>query len=321
MLFILINLIVLIGIAIQTYNFLSGRNWLCDAIDQLRINRRSLSFWDDFWVANPNQSDVIICLTTTPIRIAHIAATLKSLMSQTRRPQKIRLHIPDFSTREQCSYEIPAELKNLQSVEIIPCQDFGPATKLIPALQEFILNQNLAQQILIVDDDMVYPRNMVENFYHWAHLYPNWAIGSSGWIVPQDLTDRPTTLVSNIKQLPPTPIKSTRIRQRKEIDILQGYSGFMVQPCFFNLEEITDYANKPEAAFYVDDVWISAHCHAPKYVLPAERYCWEVWGKRSFFKENSLGRINRGNGDHEKRNNTIMIRHFKDRWLNQQELS
>lgn len=317
MLLILISLIILSGFAIQIYNFLSGRNWICDAIDQLRISRRSLSFWDNFWATNPNQSNLIICLTTTPTRIAYITTTLKSLMAQARRPQKIRLHIPSFSTRELCYYKIPAELENLKSLEIIHCQDFGPATKLIPALQELTANQS----ILVLDDDMFYPPNMINDFYYWAHRYPQWAIGSSGWIVPDDLTDRPTTLISNLRQLPPAPIKSTRISQQKQIDILQGYSGFMVQPKFFDFQEITNYANKPEAAFYVDDVWISAHCNVSKYVLPAKRYCFEVWGRKNFFKANSLGRINRGDGNNEKRNNTIMIRYFKERWLNSQKLS
>ena len=90
-----------------------------------------------------------ICLSTTPSRINHLTDTLKSLFAQSRSPQGIRLHIPEFSKREHCAYEIPPYLDDLEGVEIIRCDDLGPATKLIPALRDF----GDDQKILVVDDD------------------------------------------------------------------------------------------------------------------------------------------------------------------------
>ncbi len=308
-----VGLVIIIGLTIyiKIYNFLDGRHLMQDILDRIRLSQRSLKDWDDYWEKNSNEADIIVCLTTIPSRLPHIELTLKSLLNQSRRPRRIRLHIPIFSRREQRPYIIPDWLKTLQSVEIVRCEDYGPATKLIPALSSLKPNQ----KILIVDDDMVYPPTLIDHFFQWSNKYPHIAIGSSGWIVPADLTDRPSTLWDNINLLPPVHIRGTRLKKERQIDILLGGSGYLVEPGFFKFEEIIDYSSAPEAAFFVDDVWISAHCTAPKYVFPAKRFCSHRWQNKRFFVETSLGLINRGDGNPENRNNTIMIRYFKDRWL------
>jgi len=310
MMYFLFFSVIFAAAGIYVYNHLSGRNLLKDRLDALRLAARSLSTWDTFWAQNARRSDIIVCLTTTPKRIAHLEQTLKSLMYQSRRPRRIRVHIPLFSKREKLSYQIPAYLHDLRSVDIVRCEDYGPATKLLPALQTLPADQ----KIIVIDDDMLYPRHMVDDFFRWSNQYPNITIASSGWIVPQDLTDRPTTLLRNLMQTPPTPIISTRIKHPRRVDILQGYSGFLIKPEFFAKDGVFDYSQAPEAAFFVDDVWISAHCRVPKFIYPARRFCFESLRHARFFKRSSLGLLNRGGGDIEKRNNTIMIRHFKDRW-------
>lgn len=280
-------------------------------MEQSYLAGQSLAACDQFWAHNSKTSDIIVCLTTTPSRLPHIDGALKSLLRQTRRPQRVRLHIPDFSWREQRPYQVPDYLMTLQAVEVVRCPDYGPATKLLPALPVYAP----AQKLLVVDDDMLYAADLVDNFFRWANTYPRLAIGSSGWIVPADLTDRPTTLLSNLRQSPPTPLKSTRVKRPVEIDILQGYSGYLVRPHFFDLEAINAYAYAPAEAFFQDDVWISAHCTAPKYVWPARRYCFQAWPKRRLYQATSISRLNRGGGDPEKRTNTILIRYFRERWL------
>jgi hypothetical protein len=114
---------------------------------------------------------------------------------------------------------------------------------------------------------------------------------------------------------PPAPILGTTIRRPHKVDILQGYSGYLVRPRFFDFKSVADYSRAPQSAFFVDDVWFSAHCKADKVVFPARRFCIDRLWRYRFFKRNSLGRINRGGGDALKRNNTIVIRHFADRWM------
>jgi hypothetical protein len=88
-----------------------------------------------------------------------------------------------------------------------------------------------------------------------------------------------------------------------------------VRPGFFDVKRLTDYSGAPEAAFFVDDVWISGHCLARKYVIPAERFNYEPKRNARYFKSTSVALINRGDGTPESRNNTIVIRHLKHAWL------
>jgi hypothetical protein len=105
------------------------------------------------------------------------------------------------------------------------------------------------------------------------------------------------------------------MRASTPIDIMQGFSGYLVRPRFFDAEVLTTHAQAPPAAFFVDDVWFSAHCRVPKVVHPARRFCFDRWHGYRAFKANSLGVLNRGGGDITQRNNTLMIRHFAERWL------
>jgi hypothetical protein len=306
----LAGLLLAAAIGARAYNLCTGRDVLLDARDKARLSRRTVAQWAEFYARNPRRSDIIVCLTTTPSRITRLEGTLKSLLYQSRRPHRIRLHIPAFSRREQRAYTIPAYLETLSPVDIVRCADDGPATKLIPALQTLPPQQ----KILVVDDDRLYPPHLVDEFDRWSNACPRLALGVSGWRAPANLMDRPLMWVDNLLQIPPEPVKSTRLREKKPVDVLQGYTGYLVRPEFFDVERVADYTRAPEAAFYVDDVWISAHCRAPKYVFPARRHCFISRRDWPLFDRTALYRIN-GQGDPEKRNNTIMLRYFKDCWL------
>ncbi|MBG1230789.1 hypothetical protein F8B91_00400 [Aestuariivirga litoralis] len=76
----------------------------------------------------------------------------------------------------------------------------------------------------------------------------------SGWIVPDDLTDKHTTILTNLL-----------MRARPSVR--------------------------------------------------ARRSNYQAKALRPFYSGNSLGRINRGPGGNEKRNNSVMLRYFSGRWL------
>jgi hypothetical protein len=98
------------------------------------------------------------------------------------------------------------------------------------------------------------------------------------------------------------------------VDILRGCDAYLVRPRYFNLEAVGDYRAAPPAARWADDVWISAHCQAPKTVIPARRmpfYCLRDW---FFFERTALHRLNNP-PEPDRRANTILIRYFAGRWL------
>ena len=297
--------------AVKIHDFFEGETLLPDIADELSLSRTSLAELDRRWAANPRRTDAIISLTSIPSRLPLIERTLKSLMRQSLAPARIVLNLPRFSKREGVAYEVPAFLDGITAVTIRWCDDGGPATKLLPSLT----GEAPDQRIIVVDDDRIYPATLVADLIAASDRDGGSAFCMSGWVVPQDLTDRPTTIWSNLRMLPPAPIRARRLSNPVAVDILQGLSGYLVKPSFFDLKGITDYSAAPREAFFVDDVWISAHCLVPRYVIPARRANYQPKLHRGFYGRTSLGRINRGPGPDSQRNNSIVIRHFSYRWM------
>jgi hypothetical protein len=297
--------------AVKIHDFFEGETLVRDIADELSLSRRSLAELDRAWAANPRRSDAIVSLTSIPSRLPLIARTLKSLMRQSLAPRRIVLNLPRFSKREGVAYEVPDYLSGITAVSIRWCEDMGPATKLIPSL----LGEAPDARIIVVDDDRIYPATLVADLVAASERDPASAFGMSGWVVPADLVDRPTTVWSNLRMLPPAPIRARRLSQPVETDIVQGLSGYLVKPAFFDAAAVTDYSGAPKEAFFVDDVWISAHCRARRFVIPSRRANYQPKLHRGFYGRTSLGRINRGPGPDAQRNNSIVIRHFAGRWM------
>jgi hypothetical protein len=99
---------------------------------------------------------------------------------------------------------------------------------------------------------------------------------------------------------------------------LQGTGGYLIRPRFFALDRLVDYSAAPAAARNVDDVWMSAHCRVDKLVIPARRSNFQARRRTLIYKRTSLGWANRGRRN-EERKNSIMLRHFADRWMLQHE--
>ena len=257
-----------------------------------------------------DRSPVVVSLTTIPSRLPFIDDTHKSLMRQTRAPARILLNLPKFSKREAAPYLVPEQLRRLKSVEIVECEDWGPATKIIPSVSTLPADQ----MIVVVDDDRIYAPNLIADLESASLGSPEAAFGMSGWIAPADLVDRPTTLHSNLFKKPPAPVRATRLSSPLAVDILQGLSGYLVKPRFFDSDRLTDYTTAPASARLVDDVWISGALQGDEFVVPARRTNFQAKHRSAFYKRTSLGRINRGDGDHDSRNNTVMLKHFADVW-------
>jgi hypothetical protein len=296
--------------ALWLFERYAGEHPLFDALYDARLRLTPLSALDRRAAANPRRSDLVVSLTTLPSRIDRIGPTVKSLLNQRVAPAAIRLNVPAASRREGVAYRPPEWLTALRSITIVPCDDYGPATKLIPTL----LAPDPPRRILVVDDDRIYQPTIVEQAAAWSDAHPDAAVAGSGWEAPADLVDRPSTLAATIAGRPPAPIKCTRLAAPREVDIVQGLSGYVVKPSFFDAAALADYSGAPEAAFFVDDVWISAHCAARKLVCPGRRTNFPSLADARFFKRSSVALVNRGGGVHERRNNTVMLRHFASRW-------
>ncbi len=115
----------------------------------------------------PRQEKIIVSLTTFGVRINSVYMAIESLAYQTLKPDKIVLWISETDFNDN---NIPITLKRMEKrgLEIKYCKDIGPHTKLIYSLKEYP-----DDIIITIDDDIIYPVDLVENLYNLHREYPN----------------------------------------------------------------------------------------------------------------------------------------------------
>lgn len=212
---------------------------------------------------------VVVTFTTIPERISSVDVMLKGLLDQSVRPDKIYLCIPSRSRLAPYTYSIPEWIKSIPLLEIVEIgTDLGPITKFIPALERE--KNSPDTRIVIVDDDGLYPRQLIETLVDWSQRLPNAALGCSGVLVPKGF--RPSDVLLGQtewgKGLRYTPKTSTALTR---VDYLFGYAGVLVQPRFFT-DALQNYANAPPGAFFEDDLWIGGNLKRQgieRYVIPS----------------------------------------------------
>jgi hypothetical protein len=104
---------------------------------------------------------IIISLTSIPSRLSTLDIVIASLLEQTVVPQKIILWL-NYSLRNI----VPKRLQKLESsfFEICYCDGDSSYRKLLPTMKTY--HNSI---IVTCDDDMMYPKNWLENLYN-SHL-------------------------------------------------------------------------------------------------------------------------------------------------------
>ena len=215
---------------------------------------------------------VIAALSTVPDRIDNLRPTIRSLLNQTRPPDEIVLAIPEFSIREKRPYVVPEYLLRLPRVRILHCvQDWGPATKFIPAVREELAARRESSLIMVVDDDRIYPRNALETYLYYSKQLPDAALCFRGAAMPRSLDWRDARM-----------IRASELREPKPAAVITGCGSYFIQPRFFD-ESLWDYSKAPDGAFYMDDIWISGWLSrggVKRYVVPASAMMRSVFRQR-----------------------------------------
>ncbi len=188
---------------------------------------------------------IVVSMSTIPDRIHLIGPTLASLLDQTVKPHEIAINIPHIS-RKGLKYTIPDWLSNLKSVKIHRVdKDEGPGTKLLPTLRR----ENPGTRIIVVDDDNIYNSGMIEHLLREFNK--------------RDCEKRRVCLSNygfHLNHDGMLPVLTERLRAiaagPEEIDILQGFSGFVVLKEFFP-QEVYEHVNCPKECISVDDIWFT----------------------------------------------------------------
>jgi hypothetical protein len=111
----------------------------------------------------------IVSFTTSPTRINKCGPMIHSILDQTRKPDLFLLNIPEEFQRTGESYVVPKYIRKSLTVNRIPI-DYGPATKIVPTvmyLTDPVRSKEYEPKytrIIYLDDDIAYPKKMVETY-------------------------------------------------------------------------------------------------------------------------------------------------------------
>ncbi len=205
---------------------------------------KRLKKWD--FVPNKSKPKIIITFTTVPSRIAQIKPTIISLLQQTYCPSIIELNLAVNPQKEDKDWSVPLWLESLTSVSINWLDyDYGPASKLIPTLER---HQNEDCLIIVVDDDMIYPKDLIENFFKAdQQSHGKKVFCASG---------HPITKNHHFFESPP----GRRITDGScRVAIIEGCGGYSLRPKHFNIETLKSLDGAPDNAMRMDDIWFSGH--------------------------------------------------------------
>lgn len=209
--------------------------------------RERLFLLDREYDRKPRASDsrVVITMSTIPDRIRLIGPTLASLLDQSVRVDEIAINVPLVS-RKGLEYSIPSWLKRLRHVKIHRVKkDLGPGTKVFDTLRR----ESPGTRVIAVDDDNIYNSNtiavLVNSFEH--HLKRGEMVAVTNYGVTLQRDGSLPTMTERI---------SVVLQNEHETDLLQGFSGFIVDPVMFD-DSIHHLEDGPEEAISVDDVWLS----------------------------------------------------------------
>lgn len=154
-----------------------------------------LTFLFIYWTDCCQQStDVIVSLTTTRRRFQdELAFTVHSLLTQRVLPKEIRIYVQTNQnlTKQKLKWFLLKQVDSSTKINRLfddlvqikfETNDYGPATKYLPILQEFHSKKSLqSQKILILDDDHYYHPYTIATLDQYSNQYPNSVLGFRGW--------------------------------------------------------------------------------------------------------------------------------------------
>ena len=210
---------------------------------------------------------IIVSLTAIPPRFPNLQRKINSLLKQTILPTAIEIYIPKSYRRfPNLNTPLPELPKSVTVIYVD--NDWGPATKLLPALDKW---RGKDVDILICDDDRLQDPDWIARFAKARITRPDDIICERGWNIHERLG------FEQVQPLMPRALhssnggRSTSYRIKRAlslglfhpkrsvfessgyIDIFEGFLGALVPPGALPLKAW----NIPDILWTVDDVWLS----------------------------------------------------------------
>jgi hypothetical protein len=110
-------------------------------------------------------------MTTIPSRLDNIDHVLESLIdNQTVKPDVLYLNVPHVFGRTGETYDLSKIKYSSPRLKILRCDDYGPATKILPALESEHGNKRTV--IIYTDDDAIPPHDFIEQYVKQSRRRP-----------------------------------------------------------------------------------------------------------------------------------------------------
>lgn len=190
---------------------------------------------------------IIVSLTSFPRRIDTVWLTIESLMRQSVKPDEIILWLADSQFRGMDS--LPENLRNLQKrgLTIRFCEDLRSHKKYYYALQEYP-----DDLVILADDDMFYPRDMIAELLKMHRMYPEDICCMTGEVIEPEF--------SSVPSLWRNPGLDEHHWQHS--DCLQAFtgSGTLIPPHALD-RNVFDREAIRQLCPYADDLWIAFMAH------------------------------------------------------------
>ncbi len=213
----------------------------------LLLNRKYSKYFKNHPVkyglnTKPRKEKYTVSFTSFPKRIEYVHLAVETLLRQSFKPDRIVLWL----AREQFPDEvIPKSLEELKSrgLTVRFCDDLRSHKKYYYAFKEYP-----DDNIILVDDDMFYPRDMIKKLVKLHKKHHKDIICTSAQIIYPDLTAMPTEWV--------TAKNRGDYRSKDEVQAFTG-AGSLFPPRWYT-DEVFNLENIKKYAFTADDLWLKA---------------------------------------------------------------
>jgi len=244
-----------------------------------------------------------ISLSTIPSRIPRLNEVIDSLVNQTVKPRKIFVNIPKFYDRFQIDYVAPNLSKYDSNVVVLNVvdTDYGPATKFLPIINMIDVHED--DMVIIVDDDILYDKNMCANLIKDSYKNPDSVITTFGITNGEYLFDQSKWVIDRNTQY----LEPCGLREKTEgfIDVFEAFKGTLLKKKFFN-RDVFDFEDLEFR--FCDDVYLSGHVLKNGYTIRTS-----VYDNKTSFLQNNIDALC-DNVELRNKRMTNCAMHFKEKY-------
>ncbi len=241
---------------------------------------------------------IIISMTAIPPRFGNLPRKIKSLLDQSVPANHIEIYIPHTYRRfPRLQTQLPPLPAGVNVIKVD--EDFGPATKLLPALDKW---KDHDVDILICDDDRIQDRNWIRRLLNARRERPADIICERGWQIKDRFGVEQKDPLLPRARLSPNQGRTPAYRIKRAlslgiyhpnravyeasgyVDVFEGFLGALIPSGALPREAWSI----PDILWTVDDVWLSGMARAHNVGVWAHNQTRPVYGNGHWDKVASL---------------------------------